>query len=834
MALEDMGQADAFLAGGGEMGALMRSHDWSATPIGAPSGWPQPLRTAVRLLLNTGHPMYIWWGPELLCFYNDAYRRSIGSERHPGSIGRPAREVWDEIWDIIGPQIDQVMAGRGATWHEDHLVPITRDGHLDDVYWTYSYSPIDNETAPNGVGGVLVVCTETTGKVETEQRLAAQVERQQRVFQKAPGFICILGGPEHRFEFANEAYGRLVGNRALVGRTVREAFPEIADQGFYEVLDQVFETGTRYVAEHVPVMLQHKSGAPPEERILDFIYEPMIDEKGAVEGIFCEGYDVTDRRRAEDALRASEARYHTLFETMDEGFCVIEFLDGPHGPLSDYVHVEANPAYVRHAGIPDVVGQKVREMVPDEAAGWIELYRNVLATGEPIRFERVLEATRRHLELAPFRIGPAEPRQVAVLFQDVTGRKRAENELRDSEARLRELNETLEQWVEARTAELIQAQEQLRQSQKLEAMGQLTGGVAHDFNNLLTPIMGVLDVLKRRGVGGERKQRLIDGGLQSAERAKTLVHRLLAFARRQPLQPGPVDLAMLVEGMAELIASTSGPQIKLVIDIPDGLPAAEADRNQLEMAVLNLSVNARDAMPNGGRLTISAASETVGPGHRSQLRTGEYLRLSVADTGEGMDEATLKRAIEPFFSTKGIGKGTGLGLSMVHGLAAQLGGAFAISSKPGLGTCVDLWLPRSDQAADASGSESADSATRRGRGTALLVDDEDLVRASTADMLSELGFEVIEAGSAAEALAKLDGGLDVDILITDHMMPGMNGVDLAREVRDRMPGKPVLIVSGYAETDSIAPDLPRLIKPFRQADLVARLSNLAAEDVGAA
>ena len=212
----------------------------------------------------------------------------------------------------------------------------------------------------------------------------------------------------------------------------------------------------------------------------------------------------------------------------------------------------------------------------------------------------------------------------------------------------------------------MSAEEALRQAQKMEAMGQLTGGVAHDFNNLLTPIVGALDMLRRKGLGGNREQRLIDGAAQSAERAKTLVQRLLAFARRQPLQPVAVDVAKLVIGMADLIRSTSGPQIRVVVEVQDDLAPAKADPNQLEMALLNLSVNARDAMPDGGTLRISAGEEQVGFGHTSKLEPGRYIRLSVADTGLGMDETTLARAVEPFFSTKGVGKGTGLGLSMVH------------------------------------------------------------------------------------------------------------------------------------------------------------------------
>jgi CheY-like chemotaxis protein len=263
------------------------------------------------------------------------------------------------------------------------------------------------------------------------------------------------------------------------------------------------------------------------------------------------------------------------------------------------------------------------------------------------------------------------------------------------------------------------------------------------------------------------------------------------------------------------------------VELPDDLPPALADANQLEMAILNLAVNARDAMPDAGVLTISAARESVRRPHPAKLRHGHYVRLSVKDTGVGMDKATLARAVEPFFSTKGIGKGTGLGLSMVHGLASQLEGALTITSSPGQGTTVDLWLPISPFAAEEDEPSTNPTSAPRTRGRALLVDDEDLVRMSTADMLMDLGYEVVEARSAEEALQIVGEGLHPDLVVTDHLMPGMSGVDLARDLRHRWPELPVLIVSGYAEVEGLAPGFQRLTKPFRSAELAASLTALA-------
>jgi PAS domain S-box-containing protein len=526
-----------------------------------------------------------------------------------------------------------------------------------------------------------------------------------------------------------------------------------------------------------------------------------------------------DARARLVALRESEMRFRTLFDTMDEGFCVIEFLDGPHGPLSDYVHVQANPAYERHAGIADVVGRQVREMVPDEADGWVDLYRRVLVTGEPIRFERELEATGRHLELAAFRVEPRSRREVAVIFQDVTER-------RSAEIALKELNETLEGRVSDALAEREKALAQLHEAQKLETVGHLTGGVAHDFNNLLTPITGALDLLSRRYADDPRSSRLLDGALQSAERAKILVQRLLQFARRQTLEKRPVDLAELVTGMRDLIASSLEGAIELHLVAPDDLPPALADPNQLELAILNLCVNARDAMPDGGSLTVAVEQVTVGARSLPALSPGDYLRLSVIDTGTGMDEATLARAIEPFYSTKEHGKGTGLGLSMVHGFAAQLGGTFAMTSTPGEGTRADLYLPVASGSAGAVVRQPAATGDDHGRALAiLLVDDEDLVRAGTAEMLRDMGHHVTEAPGGAEALAALQAGAEVDAVVTDYMMPRMNGSELAARVQAQRPGLPLLIVTGYTGGD-LAINLPQLAKPFRRSDLAAALNDL--------
>ncbi len=1075
-----------FLNGGGACGALIATRDWSTTSLGPIEAWPQSLKTATSILLRSPVPIVMLWNDDGVMLYNDAYSAFAG-RRHPQLLGSKVREGWPEVADFNDNVMKVGLAG-GTLHYKDQELTLDRHGSPQPAWMDLDYSPVLGEDGKPA--GVLAIVVETTERVLADRRLKADRERLAVMFEQAPGFMAMLRGPEHRFELANPAYERLIGRSGLTGKTAQEVLPEVAAQGYIELLDRVFASGETFTSSASPITIQMPDGSL-SERFLDFVYQP-ITEAGEVVGIFVEGYDVTaaqrdaaERDRAQAALRRSEFELQQLADALpalvsymtidDAGDARYEFVNrfyeswfaqprasflgkrvrdvvgdaayaGVEAHLErakrgarlsfeqfmpyreddnrwvavDYVprlngagrvegvyalvhdisevkrverelreaservqlaldagaivgtwvwdvpadRVTADERFAHSFGLPVeqcrvglTVDQVMASIHPDDhervarqisraldAGGpfmcqyrvlnadgsfrWVEANgrAELAADGRPLRFpgvvldieerravaaerDQALDLLRTFTEAVPgvvyakdragrllignrgtteligrppeqyigrtdaeflddrdqaaavmandrriMETGVAEQVEEEITLADghrtvwlstkaplrdatggvigligssvdITARRVAEEALQASRAELHRLNETLEQRVAAAMAEREQAQEALRQSQKLESMGQLTGGVAHDFNNLLTPIVGSLDMLQRRGVGGEREQRLIGGALLSAERAKTLVQRLLAFARRQPLQPAAIDVPSLVDGMADLIAATSGPQVKVVVDTEPGLPPASADPNQLEMALLNLGVNARDAMENGGTLRISVGQEAIGPDHRSGLRSGDYILLSVADTGVGMDEATLARAVEPFFSTKGVGKGTGLGLSMVHGLASQLGGALTISSRRGVGTNVELWLPVSDRPVASLASRTAAPATARA-GKVLLVDDEEIVRTSTADMLCDLGYEVIEAASAEAALARIAAGLAPDLLITDHLMPGMTGTELVRRLRVERPGLPALLVSGYAEVEDLAPDLPRLAKPFRQADLAASIASL--------
>lgn len=623
-----------------------------------------------------------------------------------------------------------------------------------------------------------------------------------------------------------------------------------------------------------------------------------------------------------EALRESETRYRALFENIDEGFCIIEFIDGPHGPSSDYIHVEANPAYELHAGITNVVGQKVRTMVPDEADSWVARYRHVLETGESIRFEQELVATGRHLELAAFRAGPPDRRQVAVVFQDITSRKRAERALRD-------LNDTLERRVTEAIAEqrliasivegtdafvqvadlnyrwmainpaaageferifgrrprigqsmldlladqpehrrdvqavwsralageeftevatfgdpgrdrryyemkfnvlrdengkqigayqfvydvterlaeqqrLFQAEEALRQAQKMEAVGQLTGGVAHDFNNLLTIIKSSTDLLRRPGLSEERQTRYVEAISDTVDRASKLTGQLLAFARRQALKPEVFDANKRIQGIADMLRTVIGSRIALSTHFDCDDCYVEVDASQFETALINMVVNARDAMDGQGSLTIRISDESAVPPIGDQAAyAGAFVAMAITDTGSGIAPDQIEHIFEPFYTTKGVGKGTGLGLSQVYGFAKQSGGDVSVESEPGRGTTFTLYLPRAEAGAvvHRASDFGNDHSSPDGRGSRLLVVEDNVeVGKFSTQLLQDLGYDTTWAANADQALALLSEEKNgFDAVFTDVVMPGMSGVELGREIRRRYPDLPIVLTSGYSE-----------------------------------
>jgi PAS domain S-box-containing protein len=870
---------------------------------------------------------------------NDAYCAITGYSREQ-LLGQRMQDITHPD-DLAGnlELLKEALAGKNSFTIEKRYIRPD-----DSIVWVNNSVTVLRDDAGTPIG-ILAVTTDRTEARRSEQQLRESEQRFRQMADAVPQIVWITDA-EGRNEFFNRQWFDYTGVAYQPTTAAKVAADQVHPEdgsATIDAFDEARRTGTTFHVEH---RIRSRTG---EYRWFLVRGEPYRDpETGEIVRWFGASVDIHDRKLAEAALRENEARLRALTDNLPAGM-VYQVSTGKDGIARQFLHVSGS--HERLTGVP------AEAVLADSSIPYELIHpddRSVMADAEAeaIRARRSFDVQvrfhRADGELRWCRIisAPREQPDGSLIWDgiqiDTTDQKAAEDALRASEDRLRELNETLEaqvaertadrdrmwrlstdimlvarfdgtinsvnpawtsilgwagsalvgsnfmdlvhaddrertlaemeklgagettfrfenryrtadgdyRWIswtavpgdelihavgrdvtaeKARQAELETAQEALRQSQKMEAMGSLTGGVAHDFNNLLTPIIGSLDMLVRKGVGSERERRLIDGALQSAERAKTLVQRLLAFARRQPLQATAVDTARVVESMAGLIDSTVGPTIDVRVELGADLPPAKADLNQLEMALLNLAVNARDAMPNGGELVMAVNSASVLANDPSGLKPGTYVRLSVSDTGIGMDEGTQRRAVEPFFSTKGIGKGTGLGLSMVHGLAAQLGGGLTIESAPGEGTTISLWLPISAGPVGADEDAPAASDAPIGRGTALLVDDEDLVRMSTADMLNDLGFEVVEAGSAEAALRLLKSGLKPDLLVTDHLMPGMSGAELAQEAQALHRALPILVVSGYADVEGITPDLPRLTKPFRNADLAASLSALLSQ-----
>jgi PAS domain S-box-containing protein len=533
------------------------------------------------------------------------------------------------------------------------------------------------------------------------------------------------------------------------------------------------------------------------------IVDPIREPSGKLIGYAKITRDLTERKAAEDALRSSEQQFRLLVQGVTD--YAIYMLDRD-GRISSW---NAGAQRIKGYRPEEIIGEHFSKFYTDEDREAGVPYQGLATAAREGRWEKEGWRVRKdgtrfwaHVIIDAIHDDSGEVIGFAKVTRDITERMQAQRALDE-------------------------AREALFQSQKMDAIGQLTGGVAHDFNNLLMAILGSLELVRKRLPYDPRVTPLIENAIQGAQRGATLTQRMLAFARRQELKLEAVDVATLVRGMMGFLQRTIGPNIRIETRFSSTLPRARTDPNQLETALLNLVVNARDAMPDGGLITITARRAMMNP-DRLSLRQGDYVCLGVTDTGEGMDELTLKRATEPFFTTKGIGKGTGLGLPMVHGLVTQSGGRLDIHSRPGEGTTIELWLPiaPADELAALSPSPAS---TQPGEKSAslriLVVDDDSLVLMNTAALLEDLGHTVIEAMSGRQALEELENNPEIDLIITDQAMPQMSGLQLVEACRQIKPDLPVIIATGYAEMPAGAdPTLPRLSKPFMQQDLARAIT----------
>lgn len=1047
----------SFLDVPGEMAGRIRELDWTKTQLGSPAGWPVPLKTLVGLMLSATQPMFMFWGDDKIWLYNDAFVPILGN-KHPQALGRPALgEVWSEARDALAPLFAKVLSGEPVHMH-DFPITLDRQSRLEEAYFTYSYTPARDERGL--VAGLFGVCTETTEEVRRGKRLLVERERLRRQFEQAPGFVIIMRGRDHVVDFLNNEHRRLFASDEWIGKTIREAFPSIADQGFFELLDRVFETGQPFRAEGAEVRYRRSPEAEVELRYLDFIFAPLTEEDGRVSGIFCEGFDVTEKRRSREVLDAAQAELGRLNDSLavsgrllrerenelaqvqriaQVGGVVIDIGDGFYNRRSpEYLSIHGLPAsainethedWLRRvhpddreraerqffetlSGTGNRYSSEYRIVRPDNgqtrwiaAEGRIERgsdgkalrmvgahiditeraqakellreseerfrliansapvpmwvskldrtrafanqayleflglgydealafdWRKILhpddmervvaesVAGEASRKPFVLEARYRRAdgvwrwirsESQP-RWGPAgELVGFIGVAHDVTTAKQAVRELRS-------LNETLERRISERTSQLqsilettnqyqglldgqgnlvyanatalegINAkpadvlgqpfwdsawftgtegareivlsafvtakngesarteirlllptgqryfdfamrpvrdqegeinsilseavditdrrrnEEALRQAQKMEAVGQLTGGVAHDFNNLLTIIRSATDFLRRRELSEDRRRRYIEAISDTADRASKLTAQLLAFARRQPLVPEVFNVGAQVESVAALIRPLVGARIQIDLDLCNPDCFANADVAQFETTLVNFAVNGRDAMDGEGRLCISVATaDAIPPIRGNPGRRGNFISVAITDTGTGIAPENLEAVFEPFFTTKEVGKGTGLGLSQAFGFAKQSGGEIAVESVVGNGSTFTIYLPQADPPADRTKPDPAKPDIGvGGRDHRILVveDNEEVGRFST-ELLTDMGYSIKWVTSAKNALEALEEDeLAFDLVFSDVIMPGMNGVELAATIRERYPGLPVVLTSGYS------------------------------------
>ena len=803
-----------FLDGGGEIGALLRARPWASSCPGPIEHWSESLRTVVSLMLDAPVPMFLLWGEQRICLYNDSYIPVLG-KRHPGALGAPFEQIWPEIRNEVDPLIDRAYAGT-SSFLEDLPLLVERNGFREQAYFTFSCSPL---RGPQGIEGMFCICNETT-----TQRLAAEALRHNEarwhgLFENMQeGFFvadAMRDGAGRIVDFrmveVNPAFEAQRGFKSGVapGRSIREMLPNVPET-LLQTYAEVIESGQPRQFE---VDLSAINGRWYEVRARP------AEFAGRLAVMFL---DITARKKVEMALRRSEAQFRRLAQAMPNQAWTAR----PDGALDWF-----NDRVYDYAGLTvgDLEGDRWGSIVhPDDRAAAQASWARAVASETPYQTEFRL---RRADGVYRWHIARALP----ILAEDGSvDRWIGTNTDIETQKRAAEL---LELRIAQRSRELEKANEELRQSQKMEAVGQLTGGIAHDFNNLLTGVIIGLEMMQTRLAQGRRDDadRCAGMAMQSAQRAAALTQRLLAFARRQPLEPRPVCANELIRSMKELIGRTIGPAIQLDVRECPGLWATRCDLNQLENTLLNLVINARDAMPDGGLLTISACNREVGAETLAQREAGpgDYVCLTVSDDGVGMSPETAARVFEPFYTTKPLGQGTGLGLSMVYGFARQSGGFVQLDSRLGVGTDVSVYLPRFHGTVDdASPSPRDTPAPLAGTAprTVLVVDDEPQVRELIAAQLQDMGHYCLQAADGPGGLEAICSPAHaVDLLITDVGLPGLSGHLLAARARELRPGLKVLFISGYA-SDAIvdASGVELLNKPFTMAELATRVRRLTA------
>ena len=779
----------------GEMARRIREMDWSTTPLGSSETWPQSLKLSVAIILASGFPMAVRWGPEQILIYNDAYAVILRG-KHPRALGCPGRQVWWEIEPELGPLAGAIFCGeREAFFAEDHLWTVRRQGSVpEETRFTISYSPIPDESAPNGIGGILTTCVETTERVRKEAALrilndrleaeiAQRIRERDRIWQVSEDLLGVSNF-EGYFLSVNPAWTNLLGWSEDEIKRLHVSELRHPDDAAHSI------AGRRRLVEGVATVrienrFRHKDGS---WRWIDWT---MTAEQGL---IYLIGRHVTAEKVAAEALRESERQFR-LFSEAATDYSLIR-LDA-HGVVSSW-----------NAG-----AQRINGYTEDEIVG---RHFSCFYTAA----DRTARAPQRALTAAAqsgthAAEGWRARKDGSLYFASVVI-----DAVRDEEGNLIGFAKVTRDITERREAEakLQRAQQQLAQSQKMEALGQLTGGIAHDFNNMLMVVSGNAQMLRSR-LHDVRDLRAIEAIELAAARGEVLTRQLLAFSRRQALRPTVIDLRQRLAELRDLLVSSDRSDINLVMEIPHDLWRIAVDVHELELALVNLIVNSRDAMPDGGTITIAAENVVLEPEDTPEDLRGDFVALRVTDTGSGIEADVLPKVFEPFFTTKQLNKGTGLGLSQVYGLSRQSGGTATISSRVGAGTSVTIYLPRSH--GRPSGRAIAKEEAPRGRETVLLVEDNPEVQEVAGMLLEQLGYQVLQVEAAAEALQLLAAGKAVDLVFTDVVMPGeLDGLALARRIKENYPDIAVLLTTGYARSANILESgFPILRKPYQVSAL---------------
>jgi signal transduction histidine kinase len=844
--------AEPFLHGGGKLAAIIAAFDWSKTPLGPLADWPTSIKTTVGLMLRSPVPIVTLWGEQGTMIYNEGYSGFAGG-RHPELLGSAVREGWPEIADFNDNIMKVVLAG-GTLTYKDQLLTLNRTGAPEQVFMNLDYSPVLGESGKPI--GVIAIVVETSEGVHAVQRLRDNEARLQ--------FLDALGketakstDPATILAITTRMTGEYLGVTSC-------AYADMdADQDGFTIRGDWAASDARHIIGHYKLadfgkLAVKNLGAGKPLVVNDNLKELAPEEAATFQSIGI-GATICMPLVKEGRLTALMAIHHK----------------GPHvwtanelGTISEvtersWAHIERVRAEAEVRESEQRFREKLEHQVAARTAELAQseqnvrtifqtshLYQGLLSVDGTVRYANAtalagIDATLEAVAGKPFwqtpwftgtpgmpelvkaavvHVAAGNSANVAITLNLPTGVRSFDFSMRPVKDDDDKVVALVPEAVDTTTR--VRAEQALQQAQKIEAIGSLTGGIAHDFNNLLMAVLGNLELLRKRLPEDPSLQRLVDTALEGARRGKSLTGRMLAFARKQDLKPELISLAGLVGGMAELMQRSLGPTITVDIQIDPKLAAVETDPNQLEAALLNLVVNARDAMNGEGPIVI-AAREARLDADRDHLKAGHYVCLSVTDRGVGMDAETLKRATEPFFTTKGVGKGTGLGLSMVQGLAEQSGGALVLKSTPRQGATAEIWLPAASAEARRPKAAPSVAAPERDRKLAplavLAVDDDALILMSTIDMLEDLGHSVIGANSGQQALERLAGS-KFDLLITDHAMPHMTGAQLLKEVRARYPNLPVVVATGYAEMpiDGVTGAV-RLSKPFSQTDLVGAM-----------